>query len=440
MSYAGTVSQGMFDPVVVRGVLHIDIFQVSTGERVAELSGFFFLEDPFESLDNATWISDRHFLVPTSNKRLGAMLCDMQPTVPRETAWDFVDATNEILGFWEEPQLVGYFNALNSLHLHAAVRLADAGQYSIKADVSGPGARPLFGFPHLLDAGIQSIDADLSYPQSDGKWDVRAMTLMGGRPSAVVATAVHLGPTEEYISLATHRPPEPRPLPVTKLNRVAPPFSGRHLPDNIQATGLDPDSSGKFAALSVSIPLTDWPLANCLWRATLVDRNNAGVDVVYVSVPVKQRQVTFIFDGAKISGNAGGPPWRLAGVQTQCQVRTGTWDVSFDDNPLHGITRWSRDDFTTVPPSSQARLTGRNIFELIDDDRDGYAGFLHVQFGVSTSRSNCTLSASVNDPEDVVIAGLDMPQDADGPRFRHTFKDLYLNTESRECIASKSMA
>jgi hypothetical protein len=138
ISYTGKVNRGreLFDFAGARGELYISIFQTSTGTRAAELSGRFFAEDPFESLDHATWISDRHFLVPTSG-HLGAMLCDMRPAAPvQETVWDFISSTNEILGFWEEAQLVGYFNVLNSLRLHTVVRVADDEDYSIKPDLS----------------------------------------------------------------------------------------------------------------------------------------------------------------------------------------------------------------------------------------------------------------------------------------------------------------
>jgi hypothetical protein len=104
VSYSGTVYRDadFFEITVARGSFQVDIFKVSTGERATELSGTFFLEDPFESLDNATWISNRHFIIPTPGLR-GAMLCDMRPAAPpSETVWDFVDGT-EIMGFWEEP-------------------------------------------------------------------------------------------------------------------------------------------------------------------------------------------------------------------------------------------------------------------------------------------------------------------------------------------------
>ena len=107
----------------------------------------------------------------------------MSPMAPlSESAWDFVDGSNEILGFWEKPQLVGYYNALNALRLFAAAWLAEEGQYSIKAEVTGPKVEPAFGYPRPLEAGVRSIDADLKYPPSDGRWQVDAMTLAGGRP------------------------------------------------------------------------------------------------------------------------------------------------------------------------------------------------------------------------------------------------------------------
>src|ERR1700722_3379047 len=199
ISYSGTVNRynEIFEIRGARGTFQVDIFRVSTGERVTGLSGTFFLEDPFESLDNATWISDRHFIIPTPGF-LGALLCDVRPGAPSaETAWDFVDGTNEILGFWEEPQRAGYSNGLNALRLHTAVKVAKAGMYSTRADVAGPRSQPVQGSSHA-EAGIASVDANINYPQSDGKWEIRAMTLTGSPGNVFLAKAEHLGTTEEY--------------------------------------------------------------------------------------------------------------------------------------------------------------------------------------------------------------------------------------------------
>lgn len=55
---------------------------------------------------------------------------------------------------------------------------------------------------------------------------------------------------------------------------------------------------------------------------------------------------------------------------------------------------------------------------MIDDDHDGYVEFLHVQFGVSTSRRNCTLLATIKDPKNANIPGnVDLLQAADGETF-----------------------
>lgn len=418
MSYSGTVNRGreLFDFVVARGTFQVDIFKVSTGERTTGLSGTFLLEDPCETLDNATWISDRHFIIATPGF-LGALLCDMQPTVPpAETAWDFVDGTNEILGFWEEPQRAGYFNGLNQLRLHTAVRVAKDGMYGIRGDVDGPRAEPVRGSSHV-DAGIGSVDADIRYPKSDGKWEVRAMTLTGSPGTVFAATAEHLGPTEEYEAYMAHPQPEPRPLPRTVDNGIQPPFSGRRLPDNIQVKGIDPDPLGKFAALSVSIPLIDWPVSYCEWEASLLDSDNAWIVQARTSVPLRSKEVTFIFDGASIAASTARYPLHLSLVKAQCQVRAGKWRVVFDNNPLQRVTAPLRDDFTKLPLSLQAQPTGENSFELVDDDHDGFAEFLHVQLGVRTNRRNCVLSASIIDPTGHYLGILDLLQDSDGNAF-----------------------
>jgi hypothetical protein len=87
------------------------------------------------------------------------------------------------------------------------------------------------------------------------------------------------------------------------------------------------------------------------------------------------------------------------------------------EDPNRPVPGLSRNDFTTVPLSTQARLTGQNTFELIDDDHDGFAEFLHVQIGVNTNRRNCTLDVSLDEPPDTRIGELDLLPDADGKTF-----------------------
>ena len=412
-----------FKPELPFQVLHFEIFQVSTGTKTTELLGSVFLkgfsdlfEDPLEGLQSATWISDRHFVVPTT-QYLGAMLCDMSPLDPPErTAWDFVGEANEILGFWEEPQLVGYFNTLNSLKLHTAVRVAHDGTYTVKADLAGAKEVTAGFYPSPLEAGIRSIDAGFNYPATDGKREIRAMTLMSGTPSAITATATHLGSTAEYLSSLAHQPPEPPRLPSTQANQLPPPSLGRRLPDAIRVAGLDRDSWGKFAALSVSIPLKGWPVSDCRWRAILLE-GTAGIATSWASVLPRQEEVTFFFEGAAISAKPSQGPLRLGWVTAECHVTAGTWKVTFDDNPLHTIRGFSREDFSKIPRSLQNKLTGPNKIEPIDDDHDGFAEFFHVQIGVDTSRRNCTLNASVIDPPDVLIGDLALVQQADGKTF-----------------------
>lgn len=420
MSYTRVVDQEELG-AVDRGKLYINIFQVSTGERVGELSGSYSIEfplqeDPLESFRNAVWISDRHFIVPTSGHR-AALLCDMRPTASsNDTAWDFIQPTNEILGFWEDPYRWGYFNAISSLRLQAAARIADDGNYSVNIESEGPHVTPIPNYPLRLEAGIRSIGADLGYFNSDGRWNISAIKLMSGRARTVVSTATNLGPTEEYLSSYTHQQPEPPPFPSITGNRIPPPNISRRLPDSLHVAGLGQDGSGKFAALSVSIPLNNWPLSTCTWWANLLDRNGAYVDHASVRTLPRQKQVTFIFDGATISGNNGGPPWLLSQVQAQCQTPASGWEVLFDDNPLHRISL-SKNNFATVPLPSQVKLTGQNTFDFIDADHDGFSEYLHVQFGVSTSRRNCTLVASITDTQNVLIDTLDLLQAPDGRAF-----------------------
>jgi hypothetical protein len=418
ISYSGTVNRydEFFEIRVARGTFQVDIFKVSTGERTTGLSGTFFLEDPFESLDNATWISDRHFIIPMPGF-LGALLCDVRPAAPpRETVWDFVDGTNEILGFREEPQRGGYFDAVVKLRLHTAVRVAKAGMYNLRADVDGPRAMPAYGSSRM-EAGTGSVDADIAYPKSNEKVEIRAMTLTNSPGNISAAKAEHLGPTEEYESYTAHPPPEPRPLPRSQDNATQPPFAGRRLPDSIQVKGVDRDPLGKFAALSVSIPLVDWPISTCFWEASLVDSDDAWVVQARVDVPRRSKEATLVFDGASIAASSAKYPLHLGLVKAQCRSTAGTWRVIFENNPLHRITTPLRDDFTKVPLSQQAKPTGENAFELMDNDHDGLAEFLRVQLGVKTNRRNCILSVSIIDPSDHYLGILDLLQDPDG----HTF-------------------
>ena len=47
------------------------------------------------------------------------------------------------------------------------------------------------------------------------------------------------------------------------------------------------------------------------------------------------------------------------------------------------------------PPGVKWSLTGENRFELVDDDHDGRAEFLHIQIGVETNVSGCVLQANL---------------------------------------------
>jgi hypothetical protein len=60
------------------------------------------------------------------------------------------------------------------------------------------------------------------------------------------------------------------------------------------------------------------------------------------------------------------------------------------------------------PPGPLPSFSGQNSFELVDDDHDGYAEFLHVEIGQTTNRTDCTLSASLISPEGASILSLEM--------------------------------
>jgi hypothetical protein len=115
-----------FDRKAFREHLFVDVYEVATGVQVGKLSGDYYLDPEDEAeeiLDKATWISDRYLVVPGLGNR-GAMLGDMRAAAPpSETAWDFIETTAEIIGVREEPKLSGYDDLLNSIRIHATVRV-----------------------------------------------------------------------------------------------------------------------------------------------------------------------------------------------------------------------------------------------------------------------------------------------------------------------------
>src|SRR5690242_15635545 len=76
MSATGSFPEGfnIFSPTY--GRYRVEIFRVSTGKKAAELSHFVFGRDPEEGFESASWISDRHFLLPTDHGG-SAWLCDL---------------------------------------------------------------------------------------------------------------------------------------------------------------------------------------------------------------------------------------------------------------------------------------------------------------------------------------------------------------------------
>jgi hypothetical protein len=98
MADVGSFPEGLsiFSPTY--GRLSVDIFNVSTGQSVAALSGSFLRDDPEEGFAEATWISDRDFLLPLNNQA-GAWLCDLSTANPSgDPVFDVVPSRPEILG------------------------------------------------------------------------------------------------------------------------------------------------------------------------------------------------------------------------------------------------------------------------------------------------------------------------------------------------------
>jgi hypothetical protein len=101
MSYSGNTFRpsGLFDfpKTRPRGKLYVEIFRVSSGEKVAELQGTFDFENPFEPLNNSIWISDRHFIVPQggfsgdgeTRRKPGTVHSNTQNKKPQSFDWGF---------------------------------------------------------------------------------------------------------------------------------------------------------------------------------------------------------------------------------------------------------------------------------------------------------------------------------------------------------------
>ncbi len=224
MSWQGHVAGGsdfQIDFSITRGQLFVDIYNVSSGAVETRVSGRFFSEEPFETLQSAQWVSDRHFAIAASGtKKL--LLCDMRPGEPAiEAAWDLVEPGAEILGFWEEPRLQNFGRFLDLLTLHTAVRVGSGGPYTLKGELFSSnnrfqtearftlpkGARtnnPLLNLHEWtalasasasLPPGTQSINVSGS-PLAPGPYEFRSLDLTTTGVS--VTTAASLGSTQEY--------------------------------------------------------------------------------------------------------------------------------------------------------------------------------------------------------------------------------------------------
>ncbi len=95
------------DPSVGTGNLFLDIYRVSTGKKLTELTGNFVNESPSHLLGQIVWVSDRYLVVPKFDNA-GAWLCDVRSSeIATDVVWDIVRPGTEILGFDDEPDISG---------------------------------------------------------------------------------------------------------------------------------------------------------------------------------------------------------------------------------------------------------------------------------------------------------------------------------------------
>lgn len=311
------------------GKLFVDIFAVATGQLATRLAGSFLGEEPFETLQTARWISDRHFILATRGST-DLWICDLRAREPvSETAWDLAEPHPQILGFWEEALYRGFGRELVRLTLHTAIQIGEAGQYSLKGTMtnSGPPTPPIttrsaqIGGSGPLEPGIAAIPAyiDSSGP---GPFEFHDLQLLRKGTEDPVLGLATLGLTGGY----------PFTVSTASTERLA---EDRRESDHLQRT------------------------------------------------------------------------------------------TPFRAQPRKAAVR---------PPAVHWSLTGKNTFELIDDDHDGHPEFLHIQIGVDTNVRGCVLAAQLSGPRHGSLMPLTM-RESESPGLFSAYvpgSELYFTFGDRE--------
>ena len=177
--------KGIFDITIARGRLFIDVYRVSSGKRITELSSFFFPIFPDRMVRSISWIADRYLMVPMPDRQ-EAWLCDLRPTEPLSTAsWDVVRPGAEILGFadgldassGEPAQAAGRF---------VAVRVSEQQSYALNRF----GSRS--DWMTVLDPGIRRMPI-IRMPGDR----VQGVELRGPK-GRILAAVDDLGPATDY--------------------------------------------------------------------------------------------------------------------------------------------------------------------------------------------------------------------------------------------------
>jgi hypothetical protein len=282
-----------FDLSVAHGEFFVDVFEVATGESATHLTGRFLFDTPFELLESAQWISDRHLALQMySGKKL--VLCDMRPSeLPSAAAWDLARPGGEILGYWEEPNDQNFERYLSSLMLHHVVRVGSPGEYSIVVE------------------GFSSNETFL-------KEIKRAYPTAGGREWSDTASGSARLPAGTGVIDARLAPYAPGPYELRSVH--------------LRASGQD--------LQSLNLGFTDPHPLTLRFRDLLRGR--------------EEMQAT-------------------------------------QNLPTPDYLKYKPMTMAEKPAAFHWTLTGKNQFELIDDDHDGRPEFLRIRVGVDTDVQNCVI-------------------------------------------------
>lgn len=152
---------------------------------------------PETSFADAAWISDRHFLLPIDDGN-GAWLCDLSPLEPGDPVFDVVPSQSEILGFWEDPEILGYEDFLESMTIHTVVSVPQPGSYNLTGVLSGFRPSQYAAGADVIQAGTRSIARRWTDADFAGPFTFQNVRLLRDFAGDVLAFASDLRSTETY--------------------------------------------------------------------------------------------------------------------------------------------------------------------------------------------------------------------------------------------------